>query len=66
MVRGDERVKGRVTWWNNSNNCGFIEIDDEEVFVHSMDNFNIHDNQLLEFSIIQKNGGLFIYDLKQI
>ncbi len=59
-------MKGRVTWWNNSTNCGFIVIDDEEVFVHSMDNFNIHDNQVLEFSMIQKNEGLFIYDLKEL
>ena len=59
-------MKGRVTWWNSSTNCGFIEVDNEEVFVHCMEKYDIQDNQLLEFSIIQKKEGLFIYDLKDL
>ena len=59
-------MKGRVTWWNSSNKCGFIKVDDEEMFVHCIENYDIRDNQLLEFSIIQKKEGLFIYDLKKL
>ena len=59
-------MKGRVTWWNNSTNCGFIEVNDEELFVHSLENITIYDDELIEFSMIKKYEGLFIYDLKEI
>ena len=59
-------MKGRVTWWDNSNNCGFVEINNEEVFVHSSGDINIYENELIEFSLIEKNNGLFICNLKEI
>ena len=60
-------MKGRVTWWNNSSNCGFIEINEEEFFVHLEDNsVQIHDDEIIEFSMEQKHEGLFIYNLKEV
>ena len=60
-------MKGRVTWWNNSSHCGFVEINEEEYFVHTEDlNIEVHDDELIEFSIKNEKEGLFIYDLKEI
>ncbi len=59
-------MRGRVTWWNNSTNCGFIEVDDEEIFVHSSEEITIYDDELIEFSLIERNNGLFICNLKEI
>lgn len=59
-------MKGRVTWWNNSTHCGFIEVNDEEFFVHTEDDTSLYDDELVEFSIKQNHEGLFIYNLKEV
>ena len=60
-------MKGRVTWWNNSSNCGFVIVNDEEFFVHSENKeVNVHDDEMIEFSIQKRNEGLFICDIKEI
>ena len=60
-------MKGRVKLWNNSSNCGFIEVNDEEIFVHLVDkNIKIYEEQEIEFSIRENKEGIFIYDLKEI
>lgn len=60
-------MKGRVALWNNSTNCGFIEIADEELFVHSLDlDKKIYEDEEIEFSIQEKTEGIFIYDLKEV
>ena len=60
-------MKGRVTLWNNSTNCGFIEVEDEEMFVHLDDlNFHIYEDEVIEFSILEKAEGIFIYNLKEV
>jgi len=60
-------MKGRVTWWNNSTNCGFIEVNDEEFFVHSDNNdISVRDDELIEFSIQKRYEGLFICNVKEI
>jgi len=59
-------MKGRVTWWNNSTRCGFIEVNDEEFFVHTEDDTSLYDDELVEFSIKQNHEGLFIYNLKEV
>ena len=60
-------MKGRVKLWNNSTNCGFIEVDDEEFFVHLEDKgIQISEEEEIEFSMQEKAGGIFIYDLKEV
>lgn len=60
-------MKGRVTLWNNSANCGFIEINDEELFVHIADkSVQVYEDEIIEFSMQEKIDGIFIYDLKEI
>ena len=60
-------MKGRVALWNNSTNCGFIEVDDEEFFVHLEDkDIQIYEEEEIEFSMQEKAGGIFIYDLKEV
>lgn len=60
-------MKGRVALWNNSTNCGFIEVNDEELFVHIKEqNIHIYEDEIIEFSIEKKANGIFIYDLKKV
>lgn len=60
-------MKGRVTLWNNSTNCGFIEVDDEELFVHLVDkNVQVYENEVIEFSIQERAEGVFIYNLREV
>ncbi len=60
-------MKGRVMLWNDSTNCGFIEVNDEELFVHLADNnTTVYENEEIEFSIQEKYEGIFIYDLKKV
>ena len=42
-------MKGRVALWNNSTNCGFIEVNDEELFVHIKEqNIHIYEDEIIE------------------
>ncbi len=60
-------MKVRGALWNNSTNCGFIEVNDEELFVHIIDkDFPIYEDEVIEFSIQEKKEGIFIYNLKQV
>ena len=60
-------MKGRVALWNNSTKCGFIEVDDEELFVHIEEqSISIYEDEIIEFSIQKKANGIFIYDLKKV
>ena len=60
-------MKGRVTLWNNSTNCGFIEVNDEELFVHLADsNVYIYEDEVIEFSMQERSEGIFIYNLKEV
>ena len=60
-------MKGRVALWNKSTNCGFIEVNDEELFVHIKEqNIHIYEDEIIEFSIEKKANGIFIYDLKKV
>ena len=60
-------MKGRVTLWNNSTNCGFIEVEDEEIFVHLGDqNIHIYEDEVIEFSMQERLEGIFIYNLKEV
>ena len=55
-------MKGRVKWWCNERGYGFIEYDDNNIFVHveSTDKYLIKENQYIEFTIEEKESGKFL------
>lgn len=61
-------MKGRVKWWSNERGYGFIEYDDNNIFVHveSTDKYLIKENQDIEFTIEEKENGKFLKLLKPL
>ena len=55
-------MKGRVKWWSNERGYGFIEYDNNNIFVHveSTDKSLIKENQDIEFIIEEKESGKFL------
>ena len=58
-------MKGRVKWWCNERGYGFVEKSSEEsYFVHvekeDKDVFLFKENDEIEFTLQQKNEGLFL------
>ncbi|MGN1371678.1 MAG: cold shock domain-containing protein [Candidatus Coprovivens sp.] len=55
-------MKGRVKWWSNESGYGFIEYNNNNVFVHveEKDQNIIHENQEIEFVIEEKENGKFL------
>lgn len=55
-------MKGRVKWWSNERGYGFIEYDNNNIFVHveSTDKSLIKEDQDIEFIIEEKESGKFL------
>ena len=55
-------MKGRVKWWSNERGYGFIEYDENNIFVHveSTDKTIIKENQDIEFIIEERESGKFL------
>ncbi len=55
-------MKGRVKWWSNERGYGFIEYEENSVFVHveSTDKAIIKENQDIEFIIEERKTGKFL------
>lgn len=55
-------MKGRVKWWSSERGYGFIEYDNNNIFVHveSFDKNIIKENQEIEFTIEEKENGRFL------
>ena len=61
-TRKGKKMKGRVKWWSNESGYGFIEYNNNNVFVHveKKDQNIIHENQEIEFVIEEKENGKFL------
>ena len=61
-ARKGKKMKGRVKWWSNESGYGFIEYNNNNVFVHveEKDQNIIHENQEIEFVIEEKENGKFL------
>ena len=61
-ARKGKKMKGRVKWWSNESGYGFIEYNNNNVFVHveKKDQNIIHENQEIEFVIEEKENGKFL------
>jgi CspA family cold shock protein len=65
-------ARGRVKWFNEAKGFGFIEQEDgQDVFVHysavDMDGFKtLHENQEVEFDIVEGPKGLQSQNVKPV
>ena len=64
-------MKGRVKWWSEEKGYGFIEYNDNEnVFAHveseDKSNYKIIEDQEIEFTLEEKDEGIFLHILQLI
>ncbi len=57
-------MKGRVIWLNPANGCGFIEYNDDNIFIHipkdDIEKYHLREDQVIEFELDQNAKGVFI------
>jgi len=71
-VATEEKIQGKVKWFNSRRGFGFIQRDEgQDVFVHfsaiQMDSYRIlHEGQTVEFELVTTDRGLQAANVKPL
>ena len=72
VVAQDENIKqGQLVWYNERKGCGFVKVDDEEVFLHrsTLDRFGLLrllTGDLVTVSLTHNEHGVVIQDIIEV